>query len=94
MDENNEESLDMLRSLGFVKCSKYRIKTLKTLKEYPKIPSEIANELEIDQKHISATLKQLRENGLVECINPEVRKGRLYRLTERGEKLFEMKGFK
>ena len=37
----------------------------------------------------SITLKQLKEHELVECINPEVRKGRLYRLTEKGEKIVD-----
>ena len=38
---------------------------------------------------MSATLRQLKEHELVECINPEVRKGRLYRLTKKGELLIE-----
>ena len=38
---------------------------------------------------MSFTLKQLQEHDLVECINPEVRKGRLYRLTDKGEKLLD-----
>ena len=38
------------------------------------------------QNHISNTLKELKDHELVECINnPEVRKGRLYRLTDKGE---------
>ena len=52
-----------------------------------KIPSKIANDAEIFQNHISNTLRQLKEHGLVECINPEVKKGRLYRLTDKGEKI-------
>ena len=51
------------------------------------MPSEIANDAEIFQNHISNTLRQLKEHGLVECINPEVKKGRLYRLTDKGEKI-------
>lgn len=48
------------------------------------MPSEIAKDANIIQNHISATLRQLKEHELVECINPEVRKGRLYRLTDKG----------
>ena len=52
-----------------------------------KIPSEIAKDAEIFQNHISNTLRQLKEHELVECINPEVRRGRLYRLTDKGEEV-------
>lgn len=41
------------------------------------------------RNHISATLRQLKEHELIECINPEVKKGRLYRLTYKGEKLVD-----
>ena len=39
------------------------------------------------QNHISNTLKELKDHDLVECINPEVRKGRLYRLTDKREEI-------
>ena len=58
---------------------------MKSLDGEVKIPSEIANDTEIFQNHISNTLRQLKEHELIECINPEVRKGRLYRLTDKGE---------
>ena len=60
---------------------------MKSLDGEVKIPSEIANDTEIFQNHISNTLRQLKEHGLIECINPEVRKGRLYRLTDKGDEL-------
>ena len=60
---------------------------MKSLNGEVKIPSEIANDTEIFQNHISNTLRQLKEHELIECINPEVRKGRLYRLTDKGNEL-------
>ena len=60
---------------------------IKSLKDDVKIPSQIAKEAEIYQNHISHILKQLKEYSLVECINPEVKKGRLYRLTDLGKKV-------
>ena len=51
------------------------------------MPSQIAKDTGIVQNHISNTLRQLKEHDLVECINPEVRKGRLYRLTDKGEEV-------
>ena len=60
---------------------------MKSLDGEVKIPSEIANDAEIYQNHISNILKQLKEHELVECFNPEVQKGRLYRLTDNGDDL-------
>lgn len=60
---------------------------MKSLDGEVKIPSEIANDTEIFQNHISNTLRQLKEHKLIECINPEVKTGRLYRLTDYSEEL-------
>ena len=79
---------DMLEELSFVKGSSYRIKVVKSLLEYPKTPTQIADEVGIHRNNISNTLKELKQQNIVECINPEVRKGKLYRLTDIGEKLF------
>jgi len=82
-----ELSDQMWKEVGYVQSSKYRTKVMKSLAEETKIPSKIAKDTDILQNHMSATLKQLKEHELVECINPEVRKGRLYRLTDKGEKI-------
>ena len=49
------------------------------------IPSQIAKDSGIRTNHISKVLSELKAHELVECINPEVRKGRLYRLTDLGK---------
>lgn len=51
------------------------------------IPSQIAKNSGIRTNHISKVLSELKSHELVECINPEVRNGRLYRLTETGEEV-------
>ena len=48
------------------------------------MPKEIAHDSGILQNHISTVLRQLKDKDLVECLNPKLRKGRLYRLTEDG----------
>lgn len=48
------------------------------------MPTEIASDSGILPNHISNVLRQLKEKEIVECINPEVRKGRLYRLSDNG----------
>ena len=78
---------EMWKEYGYVTSSKYRTKVMKSLDGEVKIPSQIAKDSDIIQNHISATLRQLKERELIECINPEVRKGRLYRLTDKGERI-------
>ena len=70
--------------LNFVNNSSYRVKVVKSIGEDVKMPKEISEESGILQNHISNVLRQLKENEVVECINPEVRKGRLYRLSDDG----------
>ena len=60
---------------------------MKALEGEVKIPSNIARDSGIMTNHISKVLGELKNHELVECINPEVRKGRLYRLTETGDEV-------
>ena len=80
---------EMLTEISYVKISKYRTKVMKALDGDVKIPTAIANDSGIRTNHISKVLSELKAHELVECINPEVRKGRLYRLTDKGEKVTE-----
>lgn len=83
------ESKELLKEVRYVEVSGYRTRVLKSLEKGVKIPSGIAKDTKILTNHISAVLKQLKDYELVECINPEVRKGRLYRLTDKGRKVVE-----
>ena len=73
----------------FVNRSAYRVKTLKTIGRKVKIPKEISQESGIVQNHISNVLRDLKEKNLVECVNPDSRKGRLYRLSEEGLEILD-----
>ena len=79
----------MKATIEYIEKSKYRSKVLKTLANDAKMPSQISKDTGIVQNHISNTLRQLKDHDLVECINPEVKKGRLYRLTEYGEEIID-----
>ena len=78
---------ELLKEVSYVQISTYRRKVMKTLEDEVKMPSQIANDADIRQNHISNVLRQLKEHELVECINPEVKKGRLYRHTEKGNQV-------
>ena len=77
----------MLEELSFVKASKYRKEIIKSLVESPKTPTEIGKDTETATNIVSKYLKGLGDHNLVYCINPEVRKGKLYKLTDLGEKI-------
>ena len=55
-----------------------------SLGNYSKFPSTIARKTHFSQNQVSSILKGLIEKEIAEVINPEVRKGRTYRLTEYG----------
>jgi len=78
---------EMLTEISYVQISQYRTKVMKALEGEVKIPSNIARDSGIMTNHISKVLGELKNHELVECINPEVRKGRLYRLTETGDEV-------
>lgn len=84
-----ELSDEMLKEISYVQISTYRTKVMKSLDGDVKIPSVIAKDSGIKTNHISKVLSELKAHELVECINPEVRKGRLYRLTEKGEEIID-----
>lgn len=70
--------------LKYVNNSSYRVKVLKVIGEGAKMPKQIADASGILPNHVSNVLKQLNQNDIVECVNPEFRKGRLYRLSDDG----------
>lgn len=84
-----EFSDELWKEVGFVIRSKNRTKVMKSLQNDVKIPSQIAIDIGIKTNHVSNNLKILKDHELVECINPEDRKGKLYRLTEKGNKIME-----
>ena len=84
-----ELSDEILIEMSYVNISQYRTKVMKSLDGEVLIPSQIARNSEIRTNHISKVLSELKAHELVECINPEARKGRLYRLTEKGEEIVD-----
>lgn len=70
---------------GRVVASEYRQQVLHSLRDRPKTPTQIADEIEKHQSHVSKTLREIVEFDLAECLNPNAKKGRLYDLTERGK---------
>lgn len=80
---------ELLKLTSYVEISKYREKTLKAIGNNVKIPTNIAKDSSIRTNHISKVLSELKSKEIVECINEEARKGRLYRLTDTGKEVLE-----
>jgi predicted transcriptional regulator len=76
-------------TLEFIKRSTYRQRVLKALDGNVLMPTEIAERSNIKTNHVSKVLSELKSKELIEIINPEARKGRLYRLTDVGEEIME-----
>ena len=76
-------------TIGYVISSEYRRKVMILLSKKPYTPREIANVLNIHLSHTSQILKQLTSKNLIVCLNPKVTKGRLYGLTDIGNKVVE-----
>lgn len=75
---------EIIKLASFIKSSKNRQKVVFSLYENVKIPSEIAEEHKLRLNYISMILKELKEKHIVECLNENSKRGRLYRLTKEG----------
>jgi len=74
-------------AIGKIQASDYRTKVLMSLKEKPKTPTILEKELDIKMSHVSRTLNELLKIGLIKCLNPTLRKGKLYLITKEGLKV-------
>jgi DNA-binding MarR family transcriptional regulator len=70
--------------VGYLLASQLRVQILRALEERVITPSQLAQVLARSRSTTSTLLKGLRERGLVECLNPNQRKGRLYSITDKG----------
>ena len=83
---NDDEIFDVV---GYVMASEYRCNIIKSIGESIKIPSAIAEDIGLRTNHVSNVLKDLKEQGIVVCLNEEARKGILYKNTDLGLKILK-----
>ena len=76
--------------IAFVKSSKYREVVIFEISNKFKMPKEISKSKNIHLSEISRALKGLREKKIVEVINPNAKKSRIYQLTPKGKKILEI----
>jgi ArsR family transcriptional regulator, cadmium/lead-responsive transcriptional repressor len=73
--------------IGFILGSEYRGKILFDLDDKIKTPKILSKSTGIQINHVSNIIKDLSDKHLIECKNPEIRKGRLYGLTDKGKEI-------
>ncbi|MBI2667524.1 MarR family transcriptional regulator [Candidatus Woesearchaeota archaeon] len=75
--------------LSFIKRSVQRTRILEAI-DQPITPSELAKKTNLAPSHISRTIKEFSEKGLLECKTPNHNHGRIYFLTDKGKEITEI----
>lgn len=81
---------EIIRKISYIKRSKNRLKVVYIIGDSFKMPSEIAEEMDLRINQISAILSDLKKENIVVCINEEEKTGRLYQLTPEGKEAYNM----
>ena len=61
-----------------------RRKVMKILGK-PKIPTEIKSEAKMSITNVSKVLRDFEKRGLVKCLTPQTKTGKVYALTDKGK---------
>ena len=72
------------KNYGYAVGSKHRRKVILSL-DLVRTPTQIARKTYINTSHISKVLKDLEKKGLVKCLTPRQRVGKIYSLTQEGK---------
>ena len=81
---------EIIRKISYIKRSKNRLKVIYIIGDSFKMPSEIAEEMNLRINQISAILSDLKKENIVVCINEEEKTGRLYQLTPEGKEAYNI----
>jgi Fe2+ or Zn2+ uptake regulation protein len=78
-----------IKSLSFIKKTPQRKKIFLSFSEIV-IPTEIKEKTGITPAQILRTLKFYMELGLIKCLNPDEKMGRLYEITKKGSEILKI----
>lgn len=81
---------DIIKTISYIKRSKNRLKVVYIIGDSFKMPSEIAEEMNLRINQISAILSDLKKENIVVCINEQEKTGRLYQLTPEGKEAYNL----
>lgn len=74
--------------VSFINRSKQR-KEILSLTQNPITPTEIKNKLDTHLTHVSRILRKFKERGLVECLTPNERMSKYYKITKLGKEVLK-----
>ena len=75
-------------NISFVVRAKNRKSVFEAL-TIPKTPTQLSKELNINIGFVSNILIELKERKLIECLSPNEKRYRFYKITNKGKELFE-----
>lgn len=82
--------VDISEEMGYVTASSYRTSVIRLLNDgNVRTPKEMCETLDMQFSNLSRATKELEEKGLVECMNPDTRKGKMKRITKKGEEVMK-----
>lgn len=77
--------------ISYIVRGKARLSILKAL-DKPMTPTQIASQLKNHRSTISRSLLNMEKKGIVKCLTPKEKTGRLYALTKRGKQVLKKIG--
>jgi DNA-binding transcriptional ArsR family regulator len=86
----DDKVTEYANDLSYIIASPLSKKVLSALKLSHATPTSISKNLKISLSNVSTKLSELRKRGLVSCVTPERKKGRIYILTKKGKILLEI----
>ena len=75
--------------VGYVMKNRSRAIVVKHLGKHLMMPSDLAKVTGIHKNHVSRALKELRHANLAVCVSPNIRAGRFYQLSRKGQEVEE-----
>lgn len=75
------------KKYGYIIASKYRQNVVLSVDSGPKTPKQISNATGFYLSHVSSVLKDLSKKGVIKCLTPDLRRGKVYALTKEGKEI-------
>ena len=72
---------------GHVLASEYRKKVVLSLENGPKTPKQISDATGLYLSHVSTVIHELSDESIVECLTPNLRRGKIFALSEDGKEI-------
>lgn len=78
-----------INGFAYIKASNTRRKVLLALSDNVLMPSEISKLINVSPPHTSRALRDLEDKDLILCLNPDVKVGKLFILTDFGKEVLK-----